>query len=161
MILPDPTTAQAADIVAITRLAVSYSEAICRSATDEAVLVYTDDGVLASSTSADAVGHLAIADLIRASTAGMDFVFQTTHAGIVHVDGDHAWARFPTTEWARLSDGSGLQFLGTYEDDVVRTPAGWRFRRRFLHGLVLGRPDSFARSRVHPIAAPTLTAGED
>jgi ketosteroid isomerase-like protein len=155
MILPDPTDTQATDIVAITRLAVSYSEAICRSAIDEAVLVYADDGVLASATTDDAVGHAAIADLIRASTAGLDFVFQTTHAGLVQVDGDRAWARFPTTEWARHADGTGIQFLGIYEDDVVRTAAGWRFQRRFLHGLVLGRPDGFARSRVHPIAAPS------
>ncbi len=156
MILPHPTDAQATDIVAITQLAVSYSEAICRSAIDEAVLVYADDGVLASAITDDVVGHAAIAELIRTSTSGMDFVFQTTHAGLVHVDGDRAWARFPTTEWARLADGTGIQFLGTYEDEVIRTPAGWRFQRRFLHGLVLGRPDSFARSRVHPIAAPSL-----
>lgn len=151
MIFPDPTPEQAADIVAITRLAVSYSEAICRMAIDEAVLVYADDGVLASARTEDAVGRAAIADLIRANTQGMEFVFQTTHAGLVRVDGDRAWARFPTTEWAKLPDGSGIQFLGTYEDDVVRTADGWRFQRRFLHGLVLGRPDSFTRSKVHPL----------
>lgn len=157
MILPDPTHAQAADIVAISRLAVSYSEAICRSAIDEAVLVYADDGVLSSGITEDAVGHEAIAALIRENTRELEFVFQTTHGGLVHVDGDRAWARFPTTEWAKLPDGSGLQFLGIYEDDVVRTDAGWRFQRRFLHGLTLGRTDSFARSKVHPIAPPSLT----
>jgi ketosteroid isomerase-like protein len=156
MILPDPTTQQAADIVAISRLAVSYSEAVSRLAIDEAVLVYADDGVLASATTDDAVGREAIAALIRANTKDFEFLFQTTHGGLVHVEGDRAWARFPTTEWAKLPDGSGIQFLGTYEDDVVRTAEGWRFQRRFLHGLTLGRVDSFARSRTHPIAAPHL-----
>lgn len=154
MILPDPDQQQAADIVAISRLAVSYSEAICRLAIDEAVLVYADDGVLSSAITEDAVGRDAIAALIRSSTEGMEFVFQTTHGGLVHVDGDRAWARFPTTEWAKLPDGSGLQFLGMYEDEVVRTGDGWRFQRRYLHGLTLGRIDNFARSKVHPIAPP-------
>src|SRR5215212_6818704 len=107
MILPDPTPEQARDMVAISRLAVSYSEAICRSAIDEAVLVYAHDGVLASATTDDCVGHQAIAALIRQSTADFEFVFQTTHGGLVHVDGDRAWARFPTTEWAKRGDGTG------------------------------------------------------
>ena len=156
MILPDPTAAEAADIVAISRLAVSYSEAICRQAIDEAVLVYADDGVLASATTDDAVGHAAIASVIRTATKDFEFVFQTTHGGLVHVEGDRAWARFPTTEWVKHRDGSGRQFLGMYEDDVVRTAAGWRFQRRFLHGLALGRTETFTRSKVHPIAAPSL-----
>lgn len=157
MILPDPTTAEAADIVAISRLAVSYSEAICRKAIDEAVLVYADDGVLASAITDDAVGRAAIAALIRDNTKDLEFVFQTTHGGLVQVDGDRAWARFPTTEWAKLPDGSGIQFLGTYEDELERRAEGWRFTRRFLHGLTLGRPDAFAQSRTHPIAPPSLT----
>jgi ketosteroid isomerase-like protein len=156
MILPDPTHAQAADIVAINRLAVSYSEAICRFEIDEAVLVYADGGVLASGITEDAVGRDAIAATIKHATKDLEFVFQTTHGGLVHVDGDRAWARFPTTEWAKRSDGTGIQFLGIYEDEVVRTADGWRFQRRFLHGLTLGRTDTFARSRVHPIAAPSL-----
>src|SRR5438270_205250 len=61
MLFTDPTPEQAADIVAISRLAVSYSEAICRGEIDEAVLAYADDGVLASAITEDAVGHDATA----------------------------------------------------------------------------------------------------
>ena len=154
MLFPDPTTQEAADIVAISRLAVSYSEAICRGEVDEAVLVYADDGVLASGTTPDAVGHASIAATITEATKGAEFVFQTTHLGLVHVTGDRAWARFPTTEWLKLSDGRAFQFLGVYEDDLVRGPDGWRFARRFLHGLTLGRLDSFGSSRTHPLAPP-------
>ncbi len=153
MLLPDPTAAEAADIVAIHRLAVSYSDAICRGDVDEAVLVYAPDGVLASATTPDAVGRAAIAETITTATAAFEFVFQTTHAGLVDVQGDRARARarFPTTEWAKRADGSALQFLGTYEDEVVRTDVGWRFARRTLHGLTLGRTDAFARSGTHPL----------
>jgi len=156
VILPDPTPKQATDMVAISRLAVSYSEAICRFEVDEAVLAYAEDGVLASAITDDAVGRDAIAATIKQATKDMEFVFQTTHAGLIQVDGDRAWARFPTTEWSRRFDGAGLQFLGIYEDEVVRTDAGWRFARRFLHGLTLGRTDAFTRSKLYPIAPPSL-----
>jgi ketosteroid isomerase-like protein len=155
MLLPNPSPSQAADIVAIHQLAVSYSEAICRGEIDEAVLVYCEDGVLSSATTDDAVGHEAIAATIRTATSAFEFVFQTTHGGLVTVDGDRARARFPTTEWAKRRDVGALQFLGTYDDEVVRTEDGWRFSRRTLHGLTLGRLESFDRSRTHPLELPT------
>jgi len=151
MIITDPSPQDAADIVAITRLAVSYSEAICRGEIDEAVLVYADEGVLSSGTTDDAVGREAIAARIRSSTADFEFTFQTTHCGLVEVTGDTAWARFPTTEWAKLPDGRGLQFLGVYEDSLVRTTEGWRFAHRYLDGLILGKVDSFASTKTHPL----------
>jgi hypothetical protein len=150
----DPTPQEAADMVAISRLAVCYSEAICRREIDEAVLVYADDGVLSSGTTEDAVGHEAIATVIRAHTEHLEFVFQTTHNGLIEVDGDRAWARFPTTEWAKRPDASALQFLGIYEDEVVRGPDGWRFARRYLHGLTLGKVESFASARTHALGPP-------
>src|SRR3954449_817400 len=158
MILPQPSPQEAADIVAISQLAVSYSEAICRGQIDEAVLVYADDGVLRSPTSQDAVGRQAIADLIRSTTADFDFVFQSTHLGLVRVDGDRAWARFPLTEWARRSDGSGIQFLGFYDDDVRRTDEGWRFASRYLTPRTMGRPTSFG-GKVHDPSLHTNLAG--
>ena len=154
MIVAEPTPQQAVDIVAITQLAVSYSEAICRGEIDEAVLVYADDGVLASGTTEDAVGRAAIATTIRRATKDLQFVFQTTHCGLVEVQGDTAWSRFPTTEWAKLPDGRALQFLGVYEDNLKRTPEGWRFTRRFLDGVTLGKVDSFARATTHRLRAP-------
>jgi ketosteroid isomerase-like protein len=154
VLFPDPDTTQAANIVAISRLAVSYSDAICRGQVDEAVLVYATDGVLASGTTADAVGHEAIATTIKEATKEFEFCFQTTHLGLVEVTGDTAWARFPITEWAKLHDGRAIQFLGIYEDQLARGADGWRFTRRFLHGLSIGRLESFTNSRTHPLAPP-------
>jgi len=139
MILQQPTAADASDIIAINHLAASYAEAICRGEIDEAVLVYADDGVLRSPTTDDAVGRAAIANVIRTATAGMDFVFQTVHQGLVRIDGDRGFARFPITEWGRRGD-SCVQFLGFYDDEAVRTDAGWRFASRSLAPRTLGRP---------------------
>jgi ketosteroid isomerase-like protein len=149
MIVPQPTADQAADVIAVNHLAAAYAEAICRGEIDEAVMVYAHDGVLRSPTTADAVGHQAIADVIRTATAGMDFVFQTVHLGQVKVEGDRAWARFPITEWGRRG-GRDVQFLGFYDDQAVRTPDGWRFTLRHLVPRTLGRPTSFT-GKVHDL----------
>jgi ketosteroid isomerase-like protein len=150
MLIPEPTAQSAAGVIAIQNLAVSYAEAISRGEIDEAVQVYAPDGVLASPTTEDAVGHQAIAEVLRKTTGGLEFVFQTVHLGLVHVDGDRARARFPITEWARrASDGRPMQFLGIYEDDAVRLDIGWRFSRRQLIPRILGKPEGMT-GRVVP-----------
>ena len=151
MIIDQPTLAQAADIIAINHLAAAYSEAMCRFAIDEAVQTYVDDGVLASPTTEDAVGRAAIAEVIGRTVSSLDFVFQTLHQGLIHVDGDVATARFPITEWARRSrDGLGILFLGVYHDEVIRTVDGWRFARRQLVPRIMGRPD-FLTGQLHDL----------
>jgi hypothetical protein len=150
MLIPEPIAQNAADVIAIQNLAVGYAEAISRGEIDEAVQVYAPEGVLASPTTEDAVGHKAIADVLRATTGDLEFVFQTVHLGLIHVDGDRGRARFPITEWARrASDGRPIQFLGIYEDDAVRLHTGWRFSRRQLIPRILGKPEGLT-GRVVP-----------
>jgi len=152
MLIPEPSDASAADVIAIQNLAVSYAEAISRGEIEEAVQAYAPDGVLASPTTEDAVGQEAVAAVLRATTGDLEFVFQTVHLGLVHVDGDRARARFPITEWARRrSDRRPMQFLGIYEDDVVRLDSGWRFSRRLLVPRILGKPEGLT-GRVVPFA---------
>jgi ketosteroid isomerase-like protein len=153
VILEQPTAQQAADVVAIQQLAASYSEAMGRGAVDEAVQVYAPEGVLRSPTTEDAVGRDAIAAVIATTISTLEFVFQTLHDGLVHVDGDRANARFTITEWSRRKhDGVGLLFLGYYEDEVARLPEGWRFQSRLLVPRTLGKVDFF-KGKVHDLAA--------
>lgn len=150
MLIPEPTAANVADVIAIQHLAVGYAEAVSRGEIDEAVQVYAPNGFLASPTTEDAVGPDAIAAVIKATTSDLELVFQTVHLGLVHVDRDHAKARFPITEWARRrSDGRPIQFLGVYEDDLVRLDVGWRFSRRLLVPRTIGKPEGLS-GRVVP-----------
>jgi ketosteroid isomerase-like protein len=154
VILDQPSPQQVADIIAINHLAASYSEAMCRFAVEEAVETYAEDGILSTPTTADAVGRAAIAETIGRTVAGLDFVFQTLHQGLVDVDGDTATTHFTITEWARRTrDGRGILFLGVYRDDVIRTAAGWRFARRRLLPRMMGRPE-FLSGQLHDIALP-------
>jgi len=152
VIIDQPNAPQAADIIAINHLAASYAEAMGRFAIEEAVQTYAEDGVLSSPTTEDAVGRAAIAEVIGRTVSGLDFVFQTVHQGMVSMAGDTAKATFPITEWARRTrDGRGILFLGVYSDDVVRTPAGWRFARRRLMPRTTGKPD-FLTGQLHDLA---------
>ena len=107
---------------------------------------------LTSTTTEEVIGHEAIANVIKTAIKAFDFVYNTTIPGVVRVDGDRATARFQVTELARRStDGITMHFLGTYDDELRRTPQGWRFTRRSLHGMSMGRTEAFVRSRFNPI----------
>ncbi|WP_053225786.1 nuclear transport factor 2 family protein [Solirubrobacter soli] len=48
----------------------------------------------------------------------------------IEVDGDRATARSTWVYVTRESDEPNLAMVGHYEDQLRRTPAGWRFARR-------------------------------
>jgi len=146
---------EACDVLAINHLAAAYADAVSRGDVVEACETYAVDGELRSPTTKPAIGRRAVTETITATTAGLEFVFQTVHQGLVQVDGDTARARFPITEWARrASDARPIQFLGVYEDECVRTSEGWRFARRTLLPRTMGRPEGL-NGRVVPIDALT------
>jgi hypothetical protein len=44
-----------------------------------------------------------------------------------------------------------MVFLGVYDDDLVRTSDGWRFRARMLHPCTLGKQSLF-NGKIHSLA---------
>lgn len=132
-----------ADIFEIQQLAARYSEAICRRQVAEAVDTYAPDGVL-EGPAGEFTGRSAIVAAIEGAMAELDLVFQTTQLGIVRVEGDRAFARFPITEWTRRrEDGAGAQFLAFYDDQLTKTSGNWLFARRTLRPVTLGRHRNF------------------
>ena len=152
MIPREPRDAgEACDVLAINHLAAAYADAVSRGEVAEACLTYAEDGELHSPTTDPAIGRDAVTATISATCAGLEFVFQTVHQGLVQVDGDVARARFSITEWARrTSDARPIQFLGVYEDECVRTSEGWRFARRTLLPRTMGRPEGL-NGRLVPL----------
>ena len=51
---------------------------------------------------------------------------------VVRVDGDHATAESTWQFFTHTTTTPTLARLGTYHDQFVRTPAGWRIRRRTI-----------------------------
>jgi ketosteroid isomerase-like protein len=59
-----------------------------------------------------------------------DFFVQTTHPGVITLDGDTATGRAYIQELVRTRDGrQGLNFA-IYHDRYQRTPDGWKFAER-------------------------------
>jgi ketosteroid isomerase-like protein len=59
-----------------------------------------------------------------------EFFVQTTHPGIIQLDGDGATGRAYIQELARLRDGrQGLNYA-IYHDSYQRTADGWKFTER-------------------------------
>jgi hypothetical protein len=80
------------------------------------------------------VGTDGIRDLFAPLFAGLAWVHHTSQVVEIKVSGDTATARTMIIEYARpKGDGAKMmQVIGDYIDDLVRTPKGWRFKKRVL-----------------------------
>lgn len=58
------------------------------------------------------------------------YVVQTAEAVTIQVQGDGATARSTIREAVRSPGDKGIQMVGTYYDQIVRTGDGWRFKYR-------------------------------
>jgi SnoaL-like domain len=130
---------QVNDELAIRELAARYSDAVNRGASVDMTHTYANGGVLDAFGAAPIVGHEQLLATFAKVVADHQWVFQMTHSGIVVVDGDSAKCRWWVSENALRKGGGGTVFLGSYEDDVVRTASGWRYSRRQLNAVYLGR----------------------
>lgn len=62
--------------------------------------------------------------------AGFSFVSFLVQQGPIALDGDRATSRVFTNELLVGADGAKRLSVGRYDDDYVRTDAGWRFAAR-------------------------------
>lgn len=88
----------------------------------------------------------------RKLVAGVRWVVQVAHDGIVELQGDDTalgrWLILEHLQWAR---GGGGTNVGRYRDAYLRGADGeWRFARRELRATYLGPPD---------LSAPPLRPG--
>ena len=114
-------------------LAAAFSDICNRGDVAEFRKLWTDDGVweIGDPLPAQAVGIEAIAQMLTGLLAAWEFFVQMTHSGVVTLDGDRARARWTVQETARSKGGNRFyNNFALYEDEMVRTPEGWRFARR-------------------------------
>jgi ketosteroid isomerase-like protein len=120
-----------ADRVEIEALRGEYTDAVMMRDYDRVALLFTPDGALRMpNVPVDLVGL----DQIRAwgdrVPAFVDYLVQTTHPGIIRLDGDTASGRAYLQELIRLRDGSSHLNYAIYHDRYRRTSDGWRFAER-------------------------------
>jgi len=149
-----------ADRVEIEALRGEYTDAVMMRDYDRVALLFTPDGALRMpNVPVDLVGL----DQIRAwgdrVPAFVDYLVQTTHPGIIRLDGDTASGRAYLQELIRLRDGSSHLNYAIYHDRYRRTADGWKFAERVYEiryldttPLAGSAPDS-AGAPVNPAAA--------
>jgi len=115
---------------AIRRLVAFYSDAVTHLDATRAAAVYTDDGCIFIAGTG-IVGRSAIEEGMRQTFSAFALLQLIAHAGLITLDGDRANARWSTIELAVRRESTDLSCIfGRYEDELVRLPVGWRFKRR-------------------------------
>lgn len=131
---PGPET----DVEDIRRLTHEYCRAVDSSRLDDVADLFTADAEW--DTTDFGMGVVRGTTAIREFFAGL---FHSTqhrcHLALNHmieVDGDAASATVYLHAVVVMADGRRDESIGYYTDDYVRTPQGWKFRRRAAHPLL-------------------------
>jgi ketosteroid isomerase-like protein len=141
---------RADDELAIRSLAAAYTDAVNRRDGEGMAAVYAQNGVLHSPAAGAPVEGI---EKLRKRFKRLvekerDFLMQLTHSGVVELYGDTATARWWFSEIKRPAGGTFEMIFGVYQDEVVRTEAGWRFARRTVDASLRWElpnpPESFA-----------------
>ena len=120
-----------ADRVEIEALRGEYTDAVMMRDYDRVALLFTPDGALRMpNVPVDLVGLEKIRAWGDRVPAFVDYLVQTTHPGIIRLDGDTASGRAYLQELIRLRDGSSHLNYAIYHDRYRRTADGWRFTER-------------------------------
>jgi ketosteroid isomerase-like protein len=124
-----------ADVIAIQKLYADYNHLVDAGEVDAWVALFTEDGVFDPGLLPTISGAAALAEFAAALPALIPGGRHHVSNLSISVDGDTATARSYLMLWLTNADPSKtvLMSTGIYEDELVRTPAGWRLRRRVMH----------------------------
>jgi ketosteroid isomerase-like protein len=120
------------DIVAIQQLLNQYSISSSRHDIEGVVATYTTDGVWRiASRDMTFEGKDSIREGLVGLTAAQEFIMQHNAPAMIEIDGDTASATSMVCERGKIAGNSeGFEALGFYDDKLVRTTDGWRFKSR-------------------------------
>jgi uncharacterized protein (TIGR02246 family) len=127
--MSEDLVAYLADRAAIGDLTARYNRAWDEGRSQDWAATFTPDGALAVVGGDVVQGTEALA----ATNAGAEVsLFHVTTNAIVEIDGDTARQEIQLLFFALDDERTAitLQSSGRYSDELVRTPDGWRFKRR-------------------------------
>lgn len=131
--MTDPAAARA-DRQDIADVLIRYASGIDRRDWDLFRSCFTDDVVAEYDGIATWTDVEAITAFMIDSHAAMGHTMHRLSNLAIQIDGDHATSRTYVDSLLMTPDGAdGLEAHGFYDDELVRTPDGWRIaRRRFM-----------------------------
>ena len=120
-----------ADRVEIEALRGEYTDAAMMRDYDRIASLFTPDGALRMpNIPAELTGTEEIRAWGARVPAVVDYLVQTTHPGLIQLDGDTAAGRAYLQELGRLRDGRSELNYAIYHDRYRRTADGWKFTER-------------------------------
>lgn len=82
------------------------------------------------------VGHAAIEQALAGLSADFDHVLQHNAPAVIRMAGDMAYARSGIREVGRFRGrDEAFEYHGIYDDTLVRTLGGWKFKWRVFESL--------------------------
>jgi ketosteroid isomerase-like protein len=112
-----------------------YTEGASRSDWPQVMSTFLPDGVWeVPAQKARFEGHESVQAAMSAFTAQTEYWVQVNAPAIIKVSGDRAKARSVIRECGKfIGQDHLLEVLGYYDDDLVRTPDGWKFAHRIFN----------------------------
>jgi ketosteroid isomerase-like protein len=130
------------DRAAIQHLAQQYADAVMRVDADDWTNTWTEDGAwYLPGMDQPIQGRDVLKPMWTQTMAGYPVVFHWVQPGLIEIDGDTATARFYVQENIKDGDGNTFRVVGVYDDEVVRTDEGWKFKVRNFHAMYRGPVD--------------------
>ena len=120
-----------ADRVEIEALRGEFTDAVMMRDYDRVASLFTPDGALRMpNVPVELAGQEEIRGWGERVPAFVDFLVQTTHPGMIRLEGDTASGRAYLSELIRLRDGRSELNYAIYHDRYRRTSDGWKFTER-------------------------------
>ena len=120
-----------ADRVEIEALRGEFTDAVMMRDYDRAASLFTPGGALRMpNVPAELEGQEQIRAWGQRVPEFVDFLVQTTHPGVIQLDGDTASGRAYMHEVLRTRDGHSEVNYAIYHDRYQRTADGWKFTER-------------------------------
>jgi ketosteroid isomerase-like protein len=142
-----------ADRIEIEALRGEFSDAVMMRDYDRIASLFTIDGAWRlPGDNVEFVGQAAIRAGIERMRGLWEYFIQTTHPGMIHLDGDTASGRAYIAEFGQLRDGRSELNYAAYHDRYHRTPDGWKFTERIYEIKYLDTAP-LAGSAPHPADA--------
>ncbi len=155
-----------ADRVEIEALRGEFTDAAMMRDYDRLAQLFTHDGALRMpNIPAELAGQEEIRAWGERVPILVDFLVQTTHPGIIQLDGDTASGRAYMQELGRGRDGRTELNFAIYHDRYQRTGDGWKFTERVYEVRYLdttplaGSPPRTSGGAAGPPAGDTSAAG--
>ncbi len=145
-----------ADRVEIEALRGELTDAVMMRDFDRVASLFTPDAVVRWPHIGKAFrGRPQIRSEIERGQGLWEFFVQTTHPGIVRLDGDTAAGRAYIHEFGRMREGSSHLNYAVYHDRYRRTADGWKFTERRYEIKYLDATPLNGAAYPHTLEAPT------